>query len=234
VEKNDGSKTDARADARCVQSSTPRPAALGRVTIPAAVKRRFFNLLAAVSLVMCAAAAAAWVLSYSARAGSVGRRNWRVRASLVEVRITGVAIHRGRVAVGSVTRTLGRTAPGGSGPTHADWFVGRGPLTLDVGQWFDRPSGLGFDLAISRSGGFDGWVAFVPCWFVCLMTAVSVVVPLTLARRRRAARRRLMGLCPSCGYDLRATPERCPECGTAVPISPAGAGAPEPGSPAAL
>jgi hypothetical protein len=51
-----------------------------------------------------------------------------------------------------------------------------------------------------------------PLWALLLLLAVTPPLVRDLKHKRRD-RRRAGGLCPSCGYDIRATPDRCRECG---------------------
>jgi hypothetical protein len=69
-------------------------------------------------------------------------------------------------------------------------------------------------LAVERwDYGVGGhWTLYVHTLAACL--AVSVLPALRLRAFRHGPRnRRAGGLCPHYGYDLRATPDRCPECG---------------------
>jgi len=49
-----------------------------------------------------------------------------------------------------------------------------------------------------------------------LSAILPVVAILKLVRWRRARRAVRMGLCPGCRYDLRASSDRCPECGRPI------------------
>jgi hypothetical protein len=54
----------------------------------------------------------------------------------------------------------------------------------------------------------------VPYWLILIICACGAWPMLREAFRRRGRRQRILaGRCARCGYDLRATPERCPECG---------------------
>ena len=59
---------------------------------------------------------------------------------------------------------------------------------------------------------------WMPTWFLLLVTGAWPLYRLLRFRARWHQRqnRRKLGLCPRCGYDCRATPDRCSECGTKI------------------
>lgn len=56
----------------------------------------------------------------------------------------------------------------------------------------------------------------VPYWALCMASGIALLFFLirSLKNRHRVSHHR----CVTCGYDLRATPNRCPECGTQPPF----------------
>ncbi len=88
------------------------------------------------------------------------------------------------------------------------------PLVKFTGEGFLGYLGFGGDyLAMSQPRNIQGTV-FCP---TILPLALSSIWPaMTLRRWRIIRHRRLAGLCPVCGYDLRASTDRCPECGREI------------------
>jgi hypothetical protein len=94
------------------------------------------------------------------------------------------------------------------------WVVGSQPKSFEWRWNRGRIRGDG-DLYLG--------LANLPYWFITLLSAPGILIPVmygVMVRRRRRARRRA-GRCGTCGYDLTGNVSgRCPECGEVIPEKP--------------
>jgi hypothetical protein len=123
--------------------------------------------------------------------GSYGPGSWHLRSA------------DGRLFAYSVDLELSA-----SSPTEAWSQLEAGPIAAEL----TRVSFLGVRWISHGGGSYAPFIAIsIPCAYVLAVT----LVPLWWYRRwRRRQLRSARNRCVSCGYDLRVSPERCPECGT--------------------
>jgi hypothetical protein len=184
------------------------------------MKRRTINLLTLMSLTLCVASAALWVRSYlknDVLTWHASRGTFRVSWMTGSLVLFGDNVHhrepRFDAWSGYAWPSINYGQP--SEPTYSFLnALGFSYVTGDFVPW----DPLTFLSRTPGSAYLTGTVlrqrvVAVPFYAIVFSTGI---LPLIRARgvvQRMVRQRR--GLCTVCGYDLRASPERCPECGAA-------------------
>ena len=179
------------------------------------MKRRLLNLATGLSLLLSLLAAAMWVRSYYSY-----DRVERVTYSFDDDKSQTLAAWS---AVGRFAFLVDRRVH----PASA-WIGLRRYTWPDPEKWksaylspaMKRDLGFaGLEVNTFRSDGnvqIPGqrtrqWLVLVPHWMATLV--FGVMPGWRLTRRLLVGKTYPPGHCRRCGYDMRATPERCPECG---------------------
>ena len=183
------------------------------------VRRRLFNLLAGVSLLLCVVTIIIWLeclhdprmLAYDWLDTGDAHVELKSISWLSAAGCTSLTFER-EIADWQNGADEWRTEQHGfqsaiaaidySGPVP---FWVRHGFIFQSGRWRDNSVGLTY---VSSEIG-------LPYWFLATLFAIPPILwAKGRIRRRRTALRIRARCCTRCGYDLRATPDRCPECGS--------------------
>jgi hypothetical protein len=198
--------------------------------------------VSALSLLLCAAAALDWARSYSAAGELVlGWTGGRPGDGSREGVVGTITSHRGRLEASAVRFTDHNS---GLLDFYSDWGFGGLFGMAETYPLADLPAAesafavesIARDVVTANTGRGElrvlavagGGKVRVPHWLVAPVAGVPGFLAVRALRRRR--RRARTGLCVHCGYDLRASEGRCPECGAPIPAPAAAAGAPDHGT----
>jgi hypothetical protein len=180
------------------------------------MKRRLLNAMAGVSLVSCVAFAALWMRSYR----SYDDVKWfGTNYGMVACSGDGiVALMFGPIFHGPNAMQI---APGWRYNTyaHAQGDL-RGQISIAAYHRLGR-LGIAYDpdhLQTYVSGSRrmtwnSSHRVYLPHWLILVALLLPPAARIWTFRKQQSAPE----MCSHCGYDLRATPDRCPECG-AVPM----------------
>jgi len=217
-----------------VKSSARTPSVIGK-----GMRRKASIVAVVLSLVACAASLSVWVISHRRcdvfwvyRLGPHLSGRGTGEVGLYDDNTWSLKVSRGAVAIGYFDHRLSpRPAVRAYAGSQQGWHHAASK-PYDLYDWINYPAvqalGFKYGLCVYKLGTFTfGRELIVPLWVLVLVFAAP---PIGLVARRFVTlpqQRREAGCCPRCGYDLRATPRRCPECGSvnAAPELPSGSSA---------
>jgi hypothetical protein len=167
------------------------------------MRRRCFSGLSALSLVVAMGVLAVWVRSYWKSDEIEGK--WRLQG---EWRGAWLNSDQG-VVLWHYAKGLNETSDEMSG-RRWKWEVKRAGGDPSYGSVISLEPWLGFEvLQVEKRIK----IVSAPHWF---LAGCFLVLPVRWVMVRW--RRRREGCCARCGYDLRGTPDYCPECGEGVQV----------------